>query len=294
MSKTTVLLLGLLMASTVGCSINNYVLFPERDVTQTPEQFGLRCESIETTNASGHRVTGWLILPTRGAGENPAGSPAGSGIEEAVAPRGVILVSHGNAGNVGSFLPWAKLLSDAGYAAALYDYQGYGRSGGDADVTSLVGDGRAVVGWLRERGHLAGGRRLGLVGLSLGTLVSVKLAGEVDDVAAVALEGALIPGDELKRKFGVLGAPIAWLLVKQIPDELDTGAQIARVRAPLLFIHSADDEVTSIEGARDLFGRAPEPKRWVEVPGARHLTPIMEWPDYAATLTRFFDERLAR
>lgn len=262
-----------IMASTTGCNINTFVLFPERQVTASPEQFDLAYETIDASNAAGHRLHGWLTLPT---GE----------------PRGVVLISHGNAGNVGAFLPWAKMLADAGYAAALYDYQGYGRSEGDADVKSLAGDGETIVNWLRDRGRLGDGQKLGLLGLSLGTLVSVHLAGVVPEVSAVCLEGALIPGEELKRKFGVVGAGIAWVLVQQIPDELNTDRQIAKVSAPLLFVHSADDEVTSLQGARDLFKLAPGPKRFVEVPRTRHLTPLFDWPDYALTVTRFFDERL--
>ena len=270
----TLLLGTLFMASAAGCSINDFVLFPERAVTATPGQSGLACEPIAVRNAAGHTITGWLILPPDGA-----------------APRGTILISHGNAGNVGAFLPWAKVLAEAGYAAALYDYQGYGDSEGEADVNSLVPDARAVIDWLGDHGRLADGR-LGLLGLSLGTLVSVRLAGEFDAVAAVYLEGALIPGDELKRKFGVLGAPVAWVLVRQIPDELDTGTQIARVKCPLLFVHSAHDEVTSLEGARELFDRAPGPKQWIEAPHCAHLTPIFDWPDYGATVAKFFDAHL--
>ena len=79
----------------------------------------------------------------------------------------------------------------------------------------------------------------------------------------------------MQHQFGVLGAPVAWLLCRQIPDELDTAAQIKRVRCPLLFIHARDDEVTSHQGARELFDLAGEPKRWVDAPG-RHLA-LIEW-----------------
>ncbi len=266
-------LLGLVMGSSIGCDINTFVLFPERDIRQTPEELGLRYETIEAANAAGHRVHGWLILPDG-------------------KPRGAVLVSHGNAGNVGSFLAWGKLLADAGYAAALYDYQGYGQSEGEPDVTSLAGDGEAVVAWLREHGHIGPGRGLGLLGLSLGTLVSTHLAGVVGETSAVCLEGAMIPGEELKRKFGVVGAGIAWVLVGQIPDELNTDKQIARVSAPLLFLHSPADEVTSLQGARDLYELANEPKRFVEMPGTAHLTPIFDWPDYSTTVSAFFGEHL--
>ncbi|MDD4890078.1 MAG: alpha/beta hydrolase [Phycisphaerae bacterium] len=281
------------LATTGGCNINDFVLFPDRKVTANPDAAGLRHVDIVATNAAGRRIEGWLVLP---AGQGP--------------PRGTVLISHGNAGNVGSFLPWAKMLAEAGYAAALYDYQGYGASEGEADVNSLVGDGAAVVAWLREHGYVgdaAGsttkrgaedgparhGRKLGLLGLSLGTLVSVRLAATMPDlVGAVVLEGSMIPGEELKRKFGVLGAPVAWVLTQQIPAELDTGTQIQAVRCPVLFLHSTTDEVTSFEGGRELFALAREPKQWVQAEGLAHLRLLFDWPPYSPTVVGWFDRHL--
>lgn len=278
------------LATTGGCNINDFVLFPDRKVTTSPDAAGLRHVDIVASNAAGRRIAGWLVLP------------AGQG-----RPRGTVLVSHGNAGNVGSFLPWAKMLADAGYAAALYDYQGYGVSEGEADVNSLVGDGAAVVAWLRERGYVSSGatasgpadgparqrRPVGLLGLSLGTLVSVRLAATMPDlVGAVALEGSMIPGEELKRKFGVLGAPVAWVLTRQIPAELDTGTQILAVRCPVLFLHSTSDEVTSFEGGRELFALAREPKQWVQAEGFAHLRLLFDWAPYSQTVVGWFDRHL--
>ena len=42
--------------------------------------------------------------------------------------------------------------------------------------------------------------------------------------------------------------------------ELDTALQIQAVKCPVLFVHSTTDEVTSCEGGRELFDRAPQPK----------------------------------
>jgi len=292
--RRTLLIGIILLAAIPGCDINSVVLFPDRDVQASPEQFGLSYQPIRATNAAGRQIHGWLILP--GPGVPP----------QVTSPKATVLISHGNAGNVGSFLPWAKMLAEAGYVAALYDYQGYGTSEGPADVTSLVGDGAAVVRWLREHGYVGSGaetgaedgpahrgRALGLLGLSLGTLVSTRLASQVPEVAAVVLEGSLIPGDELKRKFGTLGAPVAWMLARQIPDELDTGQQIQLVRCPVLFLHTTADETTSVEGARDLFARANQPKQWIEVPDLAHLALLFDWPDYAATVVGWFDKHLA-
>lgn len=263
-------------------TINDIALQPERLISQTPEHFGLRAVDIETRNAAGHAIRGWLILPPVESVTPP--SPA--------ALRGLVLVSHGNAGNVGTFLPWAKVLADHGHAVALYDYQGFGQSEGKADVASMAADAMAVVEWLRTKPEIGDSRseirNLFLLGLSLGTLVSIWLAGQLPCVRAAALEGATIAEDLFRRMFGDLGAAIAWSLSQQVPPELDTARQVPHARCPLLFLHSPDDEVTHVEIARKLFDLAPPDKQWLDVPG-RHLAAVADWPDYGRKLCEFFD-----
>ena len=236
--------------------INNTILFPERQITQQPDQFGLQYQDFFVNIAAGNRLHGWYI---------PAGQPDQS--------RPVVMISHGNAGNVGYFLPWAKLLVELGYDAVLYDYQGYGKSDGKADVAALIGDAEAVLQWLRQRWP---DKPLGLMGLSLGTLVSIALAvdGEAQDgsvVKSVVLEGSLVPSSLLADKFGVLGAAIAWAVSSQIPKQLHSDKQIAQVKCPTLFVHSADDQVTSLAGALKLYQLAVCEKEFWQVTNSDHL-----------------------
>ena len=50
----------------------------------------------------------------------------------------------------------------------------------------------------------------------------------------------------------------------------DTKSKIAKIRAPLLFFHGDRDEIIPLKLGRRLFEAAPEPKWFVEVPGAGH------------------------
>jgi hypothetical protein len=61
----------------------------------------------------------------------------------------------------------------------------------------------------------------------------------------------------------------------------------------MLFMHSTTDEVTSIQGARDLFAVANEVKRWVQVEGVAHLRMLFDWPDYVPTVVGWFDSHLS-
>jgi fermentation-respiration switch protein FrsA (DUF1100 family) len=50
----------------------------------------------------------------------------------------------------------------------------------------------------------------------------------------------------------------------------DSKSKIAKIRAPLLFFHGERDEIISLKLGRSLFDDAPEPKCFIEVPGAGH------------------------
>ncbi len=50
----------------------------------------------------------------------------------------------------------------------------------------------------------------------------------------------------------------------------DSKSKIAKVRAPLLFFHGDRDEIIPLKLGRGLFEAAPEPKWFIEIPGAGH------------------------
>lgn len=275
-------------------AINSNTLFPDTCITQTPDLFDLPYKEIRATSSNGARVHGWII-------------PAPSA-------RAVVMISHGNAGNVGTILPWPVVLYHAGITTVVYDYQGYGDSEGSADMGTLVDDARAVWNALdaelpddpawpvhdaksvctpdmvhhRERSRSTVKRlyrqaRLPriLMGLSLGTMVSCALAAEVGGLlAGLVLEGSLIPRIELKRMFGVLGAPMAALIESQVPEDLHSDDSITQVQCPIVFLHGTDDDITSLSGARQLYDLAPEPKHFVEMPHTGHLDAIFLWSQY--------------
>jgi len=251
--------------------INSTVLFPERDIRQGPEQFGLQYEDFFVDSVGGYKVHGWYTPADDGNGP-------------------VFLISHGNAGNVGEFLPWASLLVSLGFDAVLYDYQGYGRSQGNPDVSSLVPDGQAVLRWITD--HLPD-RTVGVMGLSLGTLVSIALAAQDSSIACAVLEGSLIPHVTLKESFGVLGAALAWAVTRQIPEPLLSDKQVTEVHCPVLFVHSANDQVTGLPAARQLFESANCPKEFWQVPASEHLDVVLtRQQEYRRRLQQFLSQHL--
>ena len=52
-----------------------------------------------------------------------------------------------------------------------------------------------------------------------------------------------------------------------IRNPFESIRKIDKLRAPVLFLHSRDDEVIPFDEGRRLFDAAPEPKQFVEVSG---------------------------
>jgi uncharacterized protein len=131
-----------------------------------------RAEDVWFTNADGTRLHGWFIRTTQ--------TPA----------RATVLHCHGNGGNLSHLRWFAEALAERGYDTLIWDYRGYGRSGGQiTDEWGLYADGTAAYAWLtRERGIRP--ERLIIYGQSLGSTVAVDLATR-KPAAALVLESAL-------------------------------------------------------------------------------------------------------
>jgi hypothetical protein len=102
-----------------------------------------------------------------------------------------------------------------------------------------------------------------LMGESLGGAVAVQLAAES------APRGLILQStfSSLKDVAAVHFPGLSWLVPA---DKLDSAAQIARYRGPLLQSHGTADETIPPSSGRILFDAANEPKEFVEVPGAGH------------------------
>src|SRR5690606_26810651 len=91
-------------------------------------------------------------------------------------PRAVVLMTHGNAGNVTHRTERLRMLQqDLRVAVMAVDYRGYGRSEGMPSENGVLRDARAARKWLAERAGVKE-REIVLLGESLGGGVAVDLA----------------------------------------------------------------------------------------------------------------------
>lgn len=175
----------------------------------------------------------------------------------------VILFLHGKGGNISHRPERYRHYTGQGLGVLFVDYRGYGGSTGKPSEQGLVTDAEASYDWLLANG--VSPRRIVAVGESLGTGIAVKLAAR-RPIVALALEAAY------SSLTDVAAHHYWWLPVSLLmKNPVDVSADIAKVRAPMLFHHGDADETVPIQFGRKLFDLAIEPKTFVIVPGGTHF-----------------------
>jgi abhydrolase domain-containing protein 17 len=192
-----------------------------------------------------------LRLPTAG-GERIAGLHL-----RIPAATYTMLLSHGNAEDLGLVRPLLPVLGDLGFSVFAYDYRGYGLSEGVPSEPNVYGDIDAAYDHLTRELRVPP-ERIILYGRSLG-------AGAAVDLAARRFVGGLILESPFLTAFRVLTR------VPLLPfDKFRNVDKIGRVRCPVLIMHGEADEIVPVWHGRKLFERAPGPKMFVVIPGAHH------------------------
>lgn len=196
----------------------------------------------------------------------------------------VLLVSHGNAGNVAHRLAHVIHMLNLGASVLLYDYQGYGQSEGEPSVKGIVEDGVAAYDFLtKEKGWKAS--QVIAYGESLGCAVTCQIAKQRDVKGIVLQSGfASLPGAARDR--------FIWLNL--FPDftfpqpQLNNCQILACTHAPLLIIHGDKDNILPVKYADQMFAAAVEPKRMVKLKNSGHNDVLdADLKDYVAALTTF-------
>jgi hypothetical protein len=231
----------------VGRFADRFVDFPEPEVAATPGSFGLRSADVWLEVGFGRAlVHGWWLPKEEGAP--------------------VVLLLHGSGRTIRGALPVAAAFHDAGASVLMIDYRGLGRSDRAAlTEATMLEDARSA--WQQLRWFQGDPARCLVYGHALGAAVALELAAGNPDVAGVILEAAptslrdLLRGTWLERLY-----PLDWLLA----GRFDVAAKLARVSAPILFVHGRDDPIVPSAMSVELHRRANAPKWLLVVPGARH------------------------
>ncbi len=214
---------------------------PTRHWDTTPPVYGLQFEDLSLPVGKGDRASAWYL-------------PA----PQTNAAR-VILVCHGNGGNICHRLDLARLLVDSGWNVLLLDFRGYGKSSGRPGEEKTYEDAQAAWRWLRERGFAA--TNIIAYGESLGGGVAAELALR-ERVGGLVIQSSFTSIPDLgARLFPFL--PVRLLAT----IKYNTLKKLPLIHTPLLVMHSREDTLIPFSQGRQNFEAANEPKLFVELKG---------------------------
>lgn len=181
--------------------------------------------------------------------------------------HGALIYFHGNAGYIPTYLPAVERLRALGFDVLLWDYRGFGRSGGTPrDESALYLDGTAALRAMTEATGLPADR-LVFYGHSLGTAVASEMALR-HGCRALILQAPLAS----IRQHIAYGMP--WLpdfLAGLAVNRFETARKIADLKCPLFVIHGERDRTIPVVQGLAVFQAAPEPKRLKLYPNGEHV-----------------------
>jgi len=237
------------------------VYHPDRVLTATGAELGRPFEDVALKASDGVALNGWFF-------------PADTNSPRAAL---VVLLCHGNAGNISHRLDTCRALLATGVSAFVFDYRGYGRSQGRPSEEGTYRDAQAAYQWLRQRGFA--GTNIIVFGESLGGGVAAELAAR-ETLGGLVLQSTFTSIPDI-------GAEIfPWLPVRLLATiRYDTHAKLPRLRIPVLVMHSRTDEIIPFHHGERNFAAANEPKLFCELTGG-HNDPLEGGAHFIAGLEK--------
>jgi alpha-beta hydrolase superfamily lysophospholipase len=178
----------------------------------------------------------------------------------------LLLVHHGNAGNISTRYQLGDFLHDAGANVLLYDYRGYGRSSGTPTTQALLDDGEAATEFAQRRLKFAP-EKIIHYGESIGSGVACNAAAKSKCGGLIFHSGLSSLPSVGRRIFGFLRPyPDVFFPVPQMQN----AEQIASVHAPVLLIAAIPDSIISYHESETVYARANQPKELVLLKESNH------------------------
>ncbi|ODQ81201.1 hypothetical protein BABINDRAFT_160593 [Babjeviella inositovora NRRL Y-12698] len=202
-------------------SLNN-----ARNVLDTPDAYDLPYDDVSLTTPDGETLHAFAIRQNA---------------DSATYTNKTIVMLSPNAGNIGNYLPIARLFYDFGYNVFIYSYRGYGKSTGTASEKGLKLDADTAMEFLAQDIQFSQSSIV-LYGRSLGGAVSIYLASKHPQaIAGVVLENTFLCLPKVVPHIFPVLARFAFMLHQRWPSEEIVGS--VPLHIPFLFMNGLKDEI---------------------------------------------------
>jgi len=265
--------LRVLIAAYLGTCLVLYFLqskllyHPYRELETNPRANGMEYEDVYLQAEDGVKLHAWFV--------------------PAEHPRGVVLLCHGNAGNISHRIESIQLFNGLDLSVFIFDYRGYGHSEGKPSEAGTHLDAQAAWKYLVEQRKVPPEQIL-IFGRSLGGSVASHLA-VAHAPSGLIVESSFTSIPDLGQDLYFF-LPVRWLS----RFHYDTREAISQVRCPVLVIHSRQDNLVPFRHGQRLFQAAPQPKTFLEISGSHNDGWITSLYDgYHAGVKKFCGECLS-
>lgn len=221
-----------------------FIYFPSRELDATPGDAGMEFDDVEFRSSDGVSLHGWFV-------------PGDGDV--------TMIWFHGNGGNISHRLGnMVEINRRLGLNIFIFDYRGYGKSGGSPTEAGTYMDAEAAIAYVRSRADVDP-EKIVYFGRSLGCAVASEAALARRPRALICESGFTSIGAIARSAYPFL--PGIQILVT---TKYDTLSKIARVSTPVMILHGDRDDIVPFSMGEELFEAASAPKRFYAIRGAGH------------------------
>jgi alpha-beta hydrolase superfamily lysophospholipase len=249
----------------VGC--NHLFYFPDKTLYVDPSEYKIKYNKTQLPLPDGTSISLWHFPAER--------SETGCKSQN----KKLVLHFHGNAQNVSTHFGQLYWLSKQNIDYVIWDYPGYGESGGDANRKSIHNATMTLLDALHD-GSIGQfqNHQLYLYAQSLGGAI---LLGALPDLKSkkniqrIFIESSFISYRRIgKNKLASTWVtwPLQWLAYLAISDNHSGYNKLSGLSLPkTIVLHGTADTVVPFEEGQFLFQQLPEPKEFWAIDGGQHL-----------------------
>jgi len=267
-NKRRTLVRALCMTVIAGCAIfllkpllNRFMFFPTRALETTPAKLTFTELTIETPDKA--KLHGWLFKNEATSFKNLP----------------LIIVCHGNGGNISHRIDLAASLLQCGCDVLLFDYRGYGKSTGAPTEEGTYIDAETVYTYATAHGYSP--TQIIIYGESLGGAVATEIALR-KPIKALILQSTFTSIVDMAKHI------YPWLIKPEllIGNPYNTKSKLPKITVPVLIMHSRNDSIVPFYMAEENFKAAPAPKFFHELNGD-HNDPVYLEPGFIEAMRSF-------
>ncbi|NVJ49764.1 MAG: alpha/beta fold hydrolase [Gammaproteobacteria bacterium] len=243
---------------------------PHEKFYDSPSHYAIDYEDISLLTADNEQLHGWRLIPQKPVTHT-------------------VIFFHGNAENISTHFRNVVWLLNDGVQVILFDYRGYGRSSGVAELDGALSD--IVQSTAYAIDQFAANTPVFVFGQSLGAAMTItalaKQPALTERINGFIFEASFTRYRSIAQ-YSLGNFWLTWLV--QIPlswtaiSKHDPVDHIGFIQAPLLILHSQDDQIIPLAHAKDLHRAAPNSLLWIT--RGQHINSARN-PDYRAQIREF-------